>query len=74
MQLSKRSLETMIDLVENKLSSMEVWDRGDRRELNQLQQCLRELTAISANGGQLNGMGEARRRRGRPPKLETAMV
>ena len=33
MQFSKRSLETLIDLVENKLTSMEVWDRGDRREL-----------------------------------------
>jgi hypothetical protein len=74
MQFSKRTLETLIDLVENKLSSMEVWDRGDRRELNQLQQCLRELTAVSANGGQMNGAGEARRRRGRPPKLESALV
>jgi hypothetical protein len=72
MQFSKRSLETLIDLVENKLSSMEVWDRGDRRELNQLQQCLRELTAISANGGQIGA--DARRRRGRPPKFETAMI
>jgi hypothetical protein len=74
MQLSKRTLETLIDLVENKLSSMEVWDRGDRRELNQLQQCLRELTAVSNNGGQIDGMGAPRRRRGRPPKLESAVL
>lgn len=74
MQLSKRTLETLIDLVENKLSSMEVWDRGDRRELNQLQQCMRELTAVSNNGGQIDGMGVPRRRRGRPPKLESAVL
>lgn len=74
MQLSKRTLETLIDLVENKLSSMEVWDRGDRRELNQLQQCLRELNAVSNNGGQIDGMGTPRRRRGRPPKLESAVL
>ena len=47
MQLSKQSVETLVDLVENKLSTIEIWDRADKREVNMLKKCLRELTATA---------------------------
>jgi len=74
MHLSRQSLDTLIDLVENKLSAMEVWDRGDQRELNQLQRCLRELTSLSSGNGHDSAFGPQRRRRGRPPKNEAAVI
>ena len=43
MGISKRTLETLIDLVEIKLSCMEVYDREDARELANLERCLGEL-------------------------------
>lgn len=45
MTLSPRSIDTLIDLVEIKLSCFEVWDREDRRELQALQACRDELQA-----------------------------
>lgn len=48
MSLSKRSIETILDLVEIKLSSMQVIDREDARELAQLETCRRELLTIKA--------------------------
>ena len=47
MMMSKRSLETLIDLVEIKLSCLEVYDRDDARELANLQHCLDELLALA---------------------------
>ncbi len=47
MSLSKRALETLVDLVEIKLSCIEVYDREDSRELANLEQCRQELLAIS---------------------------
>ncbi len=43
MGMSRRTLETLIDLVEIKLSCMEVIDREDARELANLERCLSEL-------------------------------
>ena len=43
MSMSKRTLETLIDLVEIKLSCMEVIDREDGREFANLERCLGEL-------------------------------
>ena len=54
MGISKRTLETLIDLVEIKLSCMEVYDRDDSRELAHLERCLGELRNIisyTAQGG-----------------------
>lgn len=45
MQLSKKSIETLIDLVEIKLGTMEVWDREDKRAVRDLQNCLKELSS-----------------------------
>ncbi len=42
---SPRSIETLIDLVEIKLSCLDVMDREDREELRVLQRALNELTA-----------------------------
>ena len=43
MSLSKRVVETLMDLVEIKLSCMEVYDREDSREVASLERCRREL-------------------------------
>lgn len=76
MQLSKQSVETLVDLVENKLSTIEIWDRADKREVNMLKKCLRELTsqasgmklAASCAAASQGSVAEGARRRGRPPK------
>jgi hypothetical protein len=46
MSLSKRSLETLLDLVEIKLSCIEVFDREDQRERHSLEAARKELTAL----------------------------
>ena len=45
MPLSRKAIETLVDLVEIKLSCLEVYDREDSRELVNLQQCRDELAA-----------------------------
>ena len=52
MALSKRSIETLLDLVEIKLSCLCVTDREDAREQATLEACRRELSAL---GGMKNG-------------------
>ena len=47
MSLSRKSVQTLMDLVENKLSCLMVYDREDARELAILEQARREL-AVSA--------------------------
>lgn len=47
MSLSKRALETLIDLVEIKLSCVEVYDREDANELAGLEHCRRELLLLA---------------------------
>lgn len=68
MSLSKRCVETLLDLVEIKLSCMEVTDREDLRERELLERCLQELTAEGRgeNGCLVNF--DAPKRRGRRPK------
>lgn len=46
MTLSKRSLITLLDLVENKLSCIEVVDREDAKEVAALESAKRELSAM----------------------------
>ena len=67
MTLSRRAVETLVDLVEIKLSCLEVFDREDSRELTNLQACLDELSMMK--GGQTGqaeviAIGEAKQ--GRP--------
>ena len=47
MSITQRSLETLIDLVEIKLSCMEVFDRDDAREVANLEHCLDELRGLA---------------------------
>jgi hypothetical protein len=46
--LSKQSIETLTDLVEIKISYMDVLDRDDAKELRLLERCRDELKALSA--------------------------
>ena len=46
MSLTKRTIETLIDLVEIKLSCMEVFDREDAREQAALELARRELHGL----------------------------
>ena len=46
MSLTRKSVDTLMDLVENKLGCMEVYDREDSRELARLEKCRRELLEI----------------------------
>ena len=47
MTMTQRSLETLIDLVEIKLSCLEVYDKDDARELAKLEVCLKELNTLA---------------------------
>jgi hypothetical protein len=47
MSLSRRSIHTLLDLVEIKLSCMQVFDREDARELAILEHARRELAALA---------------------------
>ncbi len=44
--LSKRSLELLLDLAENKLSDIVPFDREDVREIKTLHACVNELRAL----------------------------
>ena len=71
MSLSKRVVETLIDLVEIKLSCVEVYDREDKREIAGLERCRQELrnliesgaesaSAVAGLAAELKGRGRAR--------------
>ncbi len=51
MSLSKRVVETLIDLVEIKLSCIEVYDRDDKREIAGLERCRQELQGLLEGNG-----------------------
>ena len=55
MSLSKRVIETLIDLVEIKLSCIEVYDRDDSREVAALERCRQELQGLLAHAASANG-------------------
>jgi hypothetical protein len=59
MQLSKQSIENLLDLVEIKLSCIQVLDRDDAREQKHLETCRNELLGIQE---EVRTVG----RRGRP--------
>ncbi|MEO3429705.1 hypothetical protein AAFN88_12645 [Pelagibius sp. CAU 1746] len=70
MSLSRSSVETLIDLVEIKLSCVEVYDRDDSRELINLKRCKEELMDLVGMGqkvpAELLAMPKGRRRGRRP--------
>ena len=55
MSLSKPVIETLVDLVEIKLSCIEVYDREDSRELDSLERCRRELLALIEGAKEAKG-------------------
>ncbi len=52
MALSRRAIESLTDLVEIKLSCLQVFDRDDAREQATLELCRRELAALTSGGDQ----------------------
>jgi len=46
MNLSKRSVEMLLDLVEIKLSYMDISDREDARDVEILERCREELNSL----------------------------
>jgi|COG998Drversion2_1049125.scaffolds.fasta_scaffold235675_2 hypothetical protein len=68
MTITLRTLETLIDLVEIKLSCLEVYDRDDARELANLENCLNELKLLAGRKAQDGSsvVGFPARGRGRP--------
>ena len=52
MSLSLRHMDALIDVLENKLSDMLVWDGEDRKEIAVLTGCLDELNTMK--GGASN--------------------
>ncbi|MGF1627653.1 MAG: hypothetical protein ACFCVH_22465, partial [Alphaproteobacteria bacterium] len=72
MQLSEKTLETLLDLVEIKLSCIQVFDRDDAREVATLERAKQELVTLSGSGEILAFPGAERRRRGRPRKMAVA--
>jgi hypothetical protein len=45
--LTRKSLELLIDLVEIKLGSMEVFDRDDQKIMRDLEACRKELSGLT---------------------------
>ncbi len=59
MSLSKRVVETLIDLVEIKLSCVEVYDREDKREIAELERCRQELQKLfEGNAGSAGAVAD----------------
>ena len=71
MGLSRRCAETLIDLVEIKLSCLEITDREDLREKELLMRCVQELSAeIQGEGGAMADFPTPKRRGRRPKHLQ----
>jgi hypothetical protein len=51
MDLSKRTFETILDLIENKISCMEGWDQTTARERAKLEACRREFIGVCERKG-----------------------
>jgi hypothetical protein len=67
MSLSKRAISTLLDLVEIKLSTIQIFDREDAREQALLETCRDELEAMARDpaamvAAKLNGRAKAPRR------------
>jgi hypothetical protein len=58
MSISKRTIETLLDLVEVKLRFMQVSDREDQREMTELESCRRELRGLMAVVPAAKGRGD----------------
>ena len=68
--LSAQSVEILLDLIEIKLSAMDIEDRDDRT-IARLRRCRDELTMIDDAARAATAM---KRRRGRPSRCDEARV
>jgi hypothetical protein len=57
--LTSKSVEALVDLVEIKLSCLEVWDREDAKERKTLESALKELVAMRTGTKRPMTMGSA---------------
>jgi hypothetical protein len=64
MSLSKRTIEMLLDLVEIKLSYMDISDREDAKDLQVLERCREELRALDRGPQPLVLPGQTQGRRG----------
>ena len=62
MALSSRHVDALIDILENKLSDMLIWDSEDRREVVTLKGCLDELQALKAGADDIVAFDAAGKR------------
>ena len=46
MTISQQSIEILLDLIEIKVSALQIQDRDDARELNRLRKCRQELLSV----------------------------
>ncbi len=65
MALSSRHMDALIDILENKLSDMLVWDGEDRTEIVTLKGCLDELQTMKLDSVDVIAF-EGAKKRGRP--------
>ncbi|MDD5586732.1 MAG: hypothetical protein PHY92_07245 [Alphaproteobacteria bacterium] len=73
MALSKNVVDTLVDLIENKLAVMQIGDRDDLREVIVLQHCLTELRGLGATDpGEVRNIDDIPRR-GRRRKVSAMM-
>jgi len=63
MALSKQSIETLMDLVEIKISYMDVLDRDDAKELRVLERCRDELKSSTGASADVVPFARAQQRR-----------
>lgn len=65
MSMSKEILGMLVDLIENKLSCMQISDRDDMREVMMLQRALSELNGENGAAGMVGTMAMPKRGRRR---------
>lgn len=63
MALSRRAIETLTDLVEIKLSCLQVFDRDDAREQATLELCRRELATLNGDAATVAALAQSGRKR-----------
>ena len=62
MALSSRHVDSLIDILENKLSDMLVWDGEDRKEIVTLKSCLDELETMKTESTDIIAFEGAKKR------------
>lgn len=70
--LSHQSVHTIMDLLQNRLSAMEITDREDLREATIMKRALAEITRLTGNAVQSDDFMDVLPRRGRKRKLLNA--